>query len=47
MIEAIRERCTKQVRLIFLGASDWDAKSEKQQKLDAKANRKKKKSKTE
>jgi hypothetical protein len=47
MIEAIRERCTKQVRLIFLGASDWDIKSEKQQKLEAKANRKKKKSKTE
>ena len=47
MVEAIRERCTKQVRLIFLGASDWDAKSEKQQKIDAKANRKKKKSKAE
>lgn len=47
MIEAIRERCTKQVRLIFLGASSWDAKSEKQQKLEAKANRKKKKPKAE
>ena len=42
MIEAIRERCTKQVRLIFLGASDWNVQSEKQQKLEDKASRKKK-----
>jgi AcrR family transcriptional regulator len=43
MIEAIRERTIKQGRLIFLGASVWDTKSEKQKKLEDKANRKKKK----
>jgi len=47
MIEAIRERTIKQGRLIFLGASVWDTKSEKQKKLEDKANRKKKKPKSE
>ena len=41
MIEAVRERTIKQVRLIFLGASSWDEESEKQKKLEDKANRKK------
>jgi AcrR family transcriptional regulator len=47
MIAAIRERTIKQVRLIFLGANDWDAESEKQKKHEDKANRKRKKSKSE
>jgi AcrR family transcriptional regulator len=46
MIAAIRERTIKQVRLIFLGANDWDAESEKQKKHEDKANRKKKKPKS-
>lgn len=47
MIEAIRERAIKQVRLIFLGASGWDTESEKRKKLDDKAKRKEKKAKPE
>jgi hypothetical protein len=47
MIAAIHERTIKQVRLIFLGANDWDAESEKQKKHEDKANRKRKKHKSE
>jgi AcrR family transcriptional regulator len=47
MIAAIHERTIKQVRLIFLGANDWDAESEKQKKHEDKANRKRKKYKLE
>ena len=47
MIAAIHERTIKQVRLIFLGASAWDIKSEKQKKQEDKARRKQKKSKAE
>ena len=45
MIAAIRDRCIKQVRLIFLGAAGWDTESEKQNK--GKAKRKEKKPKVE
>lgn len=41
MIAAIRERTIKQIRLIFLGASGWEAESEKRQKQEEKAKRKK------
>jgi AcrR family transcriptional regulator len=47
MIAAILERTIKQVRLIFLGASGWDTESEKHKKQEDKANRKKKKPKSE
>jgi AcrR family transcriptional regulator len=47
MIEAIRERTIKQVRLIFLGASGWDTQSEKDKKQKDKAKRKTKKAKSE
>lgn len=47
MIAAIHERTIKQVRLIFLGASVWDMKSEKQKKQEDKARRKQKKLKAE
>lgn len=47
MITAIRERTIKQVRMIFLGAGEWDAESAKQKKQDEKAKRKEKKQKSE
>lgn len=47
MIEAIRERAIKQVRLIFLGASGWNTESEKRNKQEEKSKRKEKKPKVE